>query len=822
MCQNLDLRIVNGRFGLDSALATCKDTSVIDYFAISPELFSCTLDMKVKSFNPLFSDVHNTIELHVHPSFLVCNNNDNNMNPDPHDNFVKCRFVWSNDKKTDFIQKLDSDLLSGLENELDKMLDEKVFDKVTINDINGRLCELFTKSASECNMGRELNSMNKNINKKKASNKNWFDKSCKSDRNEFNSAKNKLRYCKSKHNLDVLRHTGRAYKRSIRNAVRKYERNFNKKLRSLKTGNPREFWKLICTNDGKDTKSKIQLDILSGYFSKLNKDENMYENFEKQRSLDNCVLENEFLNAPFNENEVRSVLSSLKSGKAAGPDCLINEFFKCSSSVTSKLLMKMFNVILVSGYLPDSWSSGWIVPIYKNKGSKIDPNNYRGISLINCICKIFTSLISIRITKYCDSVELLGNEQAGFRKNYSTCDHIFALHVLIAIYTKVLKKKLYCCFVDYKKAFDSVPRIHLWYKLLSNGINGKILNVIKGLYSTAKSAVKQGSTHGFFFNCEIGVRQGDNLSPLLFALYLNDLQEHLSKAYNGLSSSFNLIQDWVQDEDTVVFLKLFTILYADDTVVFAESRAELQAAMHGMLHYCIMWKLDINVQKTKVVIYGSKPGVKELDFKFGEHNINVISEYTYLGICFPCNNNMNKGISVLKNQASRAMFSLIKKSRKLGLDFDIQLQLFDSLILPILLYGCEVWGFKKIDMLERLHLQYCKILLNVKKCTPNVMVLGELGRLPIEFHTNCRMLGFWHKLINGFQNKISCILYKLIYNLHIGNVYLSEWLKKIKDILYKCGMSEYWLNPNKVSDTNYASFKNCIRKNWQSCTQIIG
>ena len=90
------------------------------------------------------------------------------MNPDPHDNFVKCRFVWSNDKKTDFIQKLDSDLLSGLENELDKMLDEKVFDKVTINDINGILCELVTKSASECNMGRELNSMNKNINKKKA------------------------------------------------------------------------------------------------------------------------------------------------------------------------------------------------------------------------------------------------------------------------------------------------------------------------------------------------------------------------------------------------------------------------------------------------------------------------------------------------------------------------------------------------------------------------------------------------------------------------------------------------------------------------------
>ena len=86
------------------------------------------------------------------------------------------------------------------------------------------------------------------------------------------------------------------------------------------------------------------------------------------------------------------------------------------------------------------------------------------ISLIS-ICNIFSSLISLRITQHCDSVELLGNEQAGFR----------TLHVLIAICTKVLKKELHCCFVDYRKAFDSVPRIHLRYTLLYNGINCYIM-----------------------------------------------------------------------------------------------------------------------------------------------------------------------------------------------------------------------------------------------------------------------------------------------------------------------------------------------------------
>ena len=157
-------------------------------------------------------------------------------------------------------------------------------------------------------------------------------------------------------------------------------------------------------------------------------------------------------------------------------------------------------------------------------------------------------------------------KQAGFRKKFSTSDHIFSLHVLITIYTKVLKKKLYCCFVDYRKAFDSVPRIQLWYKLLASGVNGNILNVVKSLYSSAKSAVKQNNKRSVFFNCEIGVRQGDNLSPLLFALYLNDLQEHLALAYSGLRDSAALISEWVEDEDTVVYLKLFTILYADDTV----------------------------------------------------------------------------------------------------------------------------------------------------------------------------------------------------------------------------------------------------------------
>ena len=125
---------------------------------------------------------------------------------------------------------------------------------------------------------------------------------------------------------------------------------------------------------------------------------------------------------------------------------------------------------------------------------------------------------------------------------------------------------------------------------------------------------------------------------LIFALYL-------SEAYTGLWSLFNkLVENFVQNEDTVVYLKLFAILYADDTVIFAESRDELQAALNGMLDYCNIWKLEINYQKTKVVSYGSRKNVRSnvADFKFGNQFISVTCEYTYLGINMPCNGHLAK------------------------------------------------------------------------------------------------------------------------------------------------------------------------------------
>ena len=123
--------------------------------------------------------------------------------------------------------------------------------------------------------------------------------------------------------------------------------------------------------------------------------------------------------------------------------------------------------------------------IVPKKGPANDPNNYRGITILSCFGKLFTSILNERLTDFIESNNVLGQEQAGFREGYSTTDHIFTLYSVINIFL-CKKRRLFCAFIDYKKAFDKVKRSFLWDKMLTNcNINGKILNVVKNIYMKA-------------------------------------------------------------------------------------------------------------------------------------------------------------------------------------------------------------------------------------------------------------------------------------------------------------------------------------------------
>ena len=122
------------------------------------------------------------------------------------------------------------------------------------------------------------------------------------------------------------------------------------------------------------------------------------------------------------------------------------------------------------------------------------------------------------------------------------------------------------------------------------------------MYKSAKSCVSENSTLTDNFSCMIGVRQGDNQSPLLFSIFLNDLKLFLEPAYDGLKI-VNTLSVENLDQELLVFCKLYILLYADDTVILAESQEDLQQSINLMERYCSMWKLNINVSKTKITVF---------------------------------------------------------------------------------------------------------------------------------------------------------------------------------------------------------------------------
>ena len=202
-------------------------------------------------------------------------------------------------------------------------------------------------------------------------------------------------------------------------------------------------------------------------------------------------------------------------------------------------------------------------------------------------------------------MNLLCEEQAGFRKGYNTIDHIFNLKCLVDMYLH-RKKQLFCAFIDYRKAFDSVNRIALWQKLIQQNINGKMLRVIHSMYNNAKSCVRQNSKLSNYFFTNVGVRQGENLSPILFSLFLNDLVDFIARGYDGLTDITNTAHLVFDNDDAEVYFELYLLLYADDTVVLAESKEQLQAALNSMYFYSQTWKLEVNPSKTKVVIFSKR------------------------------------------------------------------------------------------------------------------------------------------------------------------------------------------------------------------------
>ena len=410
----------------------------------------------------------------------------------------------------------------------------------------------------------------------------------------------------------------------------------------------------------------------------------------------------------------------------------------CQSKLPVSILYRL-------SHYPENWSKIYICPIYKSENPK-KPENYRGIAINNSIGKLFNIILCNRFDKFLLENKVIHESQIGFSKKSRTSDHIFVLKCIIDKYLKQGEKRLYACFVDFRKAFDKVIHSGIMLKLLEGNINGNFYRILKCMYSYDKLCIKVDNKMTDFFAAEVGVRQGDVLSPNLFKYFINDLPSTLLQKCSSVTLDNKLIP---------------CLLYADDLVLMADTKKSLQNKLDILHEYCQKWCLDVNRDKTKVVIFNNTGKLISENFHIGNHSIECVKFYKYLGIVLSNTGRYTEARRKLYDKALKASFRIYRDMKMISPSNKTMLHIFDHTIKPILLYGCENWGMMNITSKrkqsslfdiykdwehEKLNIKFCKYILGVSKQTTNLAVLSELGRFPLYCDVIIQMFMYWHRL----------------------------------------------------------------------------
>ena len=331
---------------------------------------------------------------------------------------------------------------------------------------------------------------------------------------------------------------------------------------------------------------------------------------------DPLYVPNAVLNRQISLNEVSNVIDRLKNNKAPGIDLIPNEVLKCDS--VKKCLVNFFQFYFDTGLLPQCWGKAIIKPIPKSKSN--DPRiplNYRGINLLSCIYKTYSTVINRRLLSFLESNNLLCDEQNGFRANRSCLEHIYTLYAIIKNRKNMLQDT-YVAFIDFSKCFDLIDTYILYFKLIETGIDGKMYFTLKSMYSNTMSCVSINGNMTDWFYTMNGCRQGDVTSPTAFSILINDLIKELKACYIGI---------------TINDLFINVLAYADDIVMFAESPEQLQRLIDIVHNWCCKYRFIVNPNKSNIVHFRNPPK-KRTEFKFSLGTVaelEVVENYKYLG-----------------------------------------------------------------------------------------------------------------------------------------------------------------------------------------------
>jgi len=491
-------------------------------------------------------------------------------------------------------------------------------------------------------------------------------------------------------------------KNKINKEIKKGKRNFEETLASKIKTEPKAFYSYVRSKSKTKDKVGPLLDsagkiiddkkamcvLLNDYFSSVFTLESEI-NLPHMRVRENiCHPMNQIkklLKIEITEDRVLQALKYMKPNKAGGVDELNSSYLINIANEISLPLAIIFKESLLTGLLPEDWKNANVTPIFK-KGSKEIAENYRPVSLTSHVCKVLERIITQDMNKHLEDNNLIGDSQHGFRNNKS------CLTNLLEFSEKVMENLDEGCpvdiiYLDFSKAFDKVPHKRLAIKLEAHGIGGEVLAWIRSWLNGRKQRVVLHGEKSNWSDVCSGVPQGSVLGPLLFTVFINDLDDDIK----------SLIKKFADDTKLMGRVKS-----TEEVNIIKEDLANLD-------RWSDLWQMKFNVDKCKVMHLGKQN--YEVKYQIKGTDLIVVKEEKDLGVIF--DDTFKVGTQSLKAaKKGNQILGMIKRTFTCR-NKKVVLNLYKSLVRPHLEYCVQAWRphlKKDINCLEKVQRRATRLI----------------------------------------------------------------------------------------------------------------
>ena len=393
-------------------------------------------------------------------------------------------------------------------------------------------------------------------------------------------------------------------------------------------------------------------------------------------------------------NELKDNLKCMKTGKSSDKAGVCVEMLQHGPDTLLEIIAELFNTLLFSATEPPQVWKQSIVTVLHNKGDIRCPDNYRPIAMLPILYKLLARTLDSRMKAALDEAQPV--DQAGFRKGFGCDDHLFTILQLIERMSEY-NCPLWICAIDFRKAFDTVEHPAIWASLTEQGVHHRYISLLRRLYSAQAGQVVL-QVESKRFRITRGTKQGDPMSPSLFNSVLESVFRKLKAKWQNRRCGITMGSEE----------QLSNLRFADDVLLVASSRQHIQSMIQDLLEEASKVGLEMHTGKTKILTNTGAMGKLQVN----DHYLEILGEGSgtmYLGRLLSTDNVTKTELENRLQKAWKTFFGHKKHLCERRISLRRRLQLFNSTVTAVMLYGCGTWTLLKDD-LRRMQSEQRKML----------------------------------------------------------------------------------------------------------------